>query len=114
METKQRPTREKCYAKAIFEDGNLPGYVRDISIKGCRIDVIDDLEFEPGEKKKITIIPEHSIGIGNVRGTFEMRWKRKEGMYYLTGSQIISVRDAESKKNYKALLQYYQKLSKDA
>lgn len=113
MENKHRPTREKCYAKAIFSEGNRLGYVRDISVTGCRIDLLDDLEFEPGEQKKITIIPEHSINIGQVFGTFEMRWKKKEGMFYITGSKIVSVKDEDSRDNYKALLQYYQKLKKD-
>lgn len=109
----KRSDRETCYAKALILENNLPGYVRDISQTGCRIDLINSVDWEPGDNIKVAIIPDPSLEIGSFRGTLEIRWVKKSEIYYLVGAQIISVKDEESRKNYKRLLHYYEKLSKD-
>jgi hypothetical protein len=113
MDNKSRQTRKTCYAKVIFHDGNIPGYLRDISKSGCRIDVVQDVDWSPGEKKKISIIPHEEVNIGPISGTLEIKWTKKEGMFRLFGSQIVSVKDKTSKAHYQQLLSYYQKLAKD-
>ena len=110
----QRSEREACYAKALILETNLPGYVRDISQTGCRIDLINRVDWNPGDNIKAAIIPDPSLAIGSFRGTFEIRWVKKRDLYYVVGAQIISVKDEASRDNYKKLLQYYEKLAKDS
>lgn len=108
MSGSDRPNREKAYAKVIFKAENLPGYVRDISNMGCRIDLLKAVSWEIGEKKKIVIVPEEDVGFSPVHGTVEVRWLKEGEIYYSVGVQFISVQDEVSKENYKSLLKYFE------
>jgi hypothetical protein len=110
MDQNSRTEREKCYAKVIFKDENLPGYVRDISKKGCRLDLLEEVSWEPGTKKKIVIIPEEEVGFSPVHGTVEIRWIKKKDIYWSIGTEILSVQDETSKENYISLLQYFEEM----
>lgn len=113
MSDENRSIREKCYAKVVFHDGNIPGYVRDISESGCRIDILEKTPWDRGELKKFSLFPEHMLHIGPIHGTLEIRWTRSEKFFLLMGTKIKSVKDETSKKNYNLLLDYYKKLAKD-
>jgi len=106
----RRSSREKGYAKVLFEKENIPGYLRDFSPKGCRIELVESISLDQGEKRKVRIIPEEIIGIGPIIGTLEIRWLKKENIFTVIGSRLLSVKDEESKKNYKSLLVYYSRL----
>ena len=110
MNAVQRETsREKGYAKVWFESEKIPGYLRDFSSKGCRIELTDQFSADPGKKCKIRIITEEIIGIGPIRGTLEIRWVKKEELFTVVGSRLLSVKDEESKENFKSLLVYYSR-----
>ena len=108
MNENTRASREKAYAKVIFKDENLPGYVRDISKKGCRIDLVKKVSWNTGEKKKIVIVPEEHIGFSPVHGTVEIRWMKEGEIYTSVGVQFLSVQDEDSKKNYQFLLHFFE------
>jgi len=112
MSDSQRQVRESAYAKVIFKQENLPGYVRDISKKGCQIDLLSEVDWKEGDKKKIVIIPEEEVGFAPVHGTVEIRWLRQNELYYSIGVQFISVQDEDSKKNYINLLTYFESKKK--
>lgn len=109
MSDKPRTPRETCYAKILFLEDNIPGYIKDISATGCRIDIPSAVVWEIGQRKKIIIIPEEPLGIDTVKGTVEIRWIKQEDMFYRCGMQVVSVTDKSSKENYLKLLQYYKK-----
>lgn len=104
-------TREKCYAKVWFPEVNAPGYLRDISTKGCRIELIAPQPWDTGDALRIEIIPEDVMGMGNVTGTIEIRWTKNDDFYWTVGSKFLSVKDKESLENYKQLLAYYKTLN---
>ena len=113
MNMQQRTEREKCYAKVIFKEDNLPGYVRDISSKGCRFDLLNEIDLETKTKKKVVIIPEEEVGFSPVHGTVEIRWIKKQEIYWTVGTQLVSVQDESSKENYKKLLKYFEKMKNE-
>ncbi|RKX75861.1 MAG: hypothetical protein DRP87_13540 [Spirochaetes bacterium] len=115
MENSRRTDfRKKCYAKLLFKDDSIPGYLRDISKQGCRVEILESPPWQPGERKKFVILPEKEIDISPVHGTLEIRWIKKEDFYWTLGSKILSLKDRESLNNYRALLSYYQNLRTDS
>jgi hypothetical protein len=108
MNEQKRDSRDRAYAKVIFPEDNLPGYVRDISKTGCRIDLVKKVSWTTGEKKKIVIVPEEHVGFAPVHGTVEVRWLRPGEIYNSVGVRFISVQDEDSKKNYKFLLKFFE------
>lgn len=109
MTDKARTPRETCYAKILFLEDNIPGYIKDISTTGCRIDIPSDVAWEIGQRKKIIIIPEEPLAIDPIKGTVEIRWIKKVEMFYKCGMQVVSVKDLHSKESYRKLLLYYKK-----
>lgn len=103
-----RKEREKCYAKIIFKDTNTPGYVRDISSGGFRFELLEDVDWEIGSKRKVVIVPEEEIGFAPVHGSVEIRWKRSEGVFVSLGAKLVSVQDSYSLENYKLLMKYFK------
>jgi len=108
MSEKMRDSREICYAKILFLEENIPGYVKDISLSGCRIDIPSKIDWKIGEMKKIIIIPEDPLEIKPIKGTVEIRWIKQVDLFYKCGMQVKSVKDRESKENYAKLLDYYK------
>ena len=113
MSGNQRQDREKAYAKVLFIDENLPGYVRDLSTQGCQIDLLQEASWEVGERKKIVIIPEEDIGFAPVHGTIEIRWLKPKEIYYSVGVKFVSLKDADAKENYKRIIRFFQSKKKD-
>ena len=113
MNNTNRSERENCYAKVIFKESNTPGYVRDISSTGCRFDLLESVSWDIGEKKKVVIIPEEEVGFSPIHGTVEIRWIKKKDIYWSIGSLLISVKDEDSKKNYRLLLNYFNDMKKE-
>lgn len=107
-DTMNRKEREKCYAKVIFKETNTPGYVRDISTGGFRFELLQDVDWEIGSKKKVVIVPEEEIGFAPVHGSVEIRWKKSEGKFVDLGAKLVSVQDTYSLENYKLLMKYFK------
>ena len=109
MTEKERTIRETCYAKILFLEENIPGYVKDISATGCRIDIPSAVRWEAGQRKSIIIIPEEPLPIEPIKGVVEIRWIKQVDMFFKCGMHVISVNDEASKENYAKLLAYYSK-----
>jgi hypothetical protein len=106
--SRRAKNREKCYAKVWFPEINAPGYLRDISSKGCRIELLQPQSWKTGDEMRVELIPDDIMKIGNVIGTIEIRWTKNEDFYWTVGSKFVSVKNNESLENYKQLLAYYQ------
>lgn len=112
-QSRRAKTREKCYAKVWFPEADTPGYLRDISSKGCRIELLKPQKWETNDTMRVEIIPDDIMEIGNVTGTIEIRWTKTEDFYWAVGSKFVSVKDKQSLENYKKILHYYKSMKSD-
>lgn len=104
---KRRAPREKCYAKALFVDDEAPGYVRDISTAGVRVDRLGRPNTSPGQWRTIRVLPEEETGIPPFSLRMQVRWVRREGLFYAIGASVHSPEDAAAAAAYHALLDLY-------
>ena len=72
-QSRRTKTREKCYAKIWFPEADAPGYLRDISSKGCRIELITPQSWKTNDTMRVEIIPDDIMEMGRVVGTIEIR-----------------------------------------
>ncbi|MFQ3620251.1 MAG: PilZ domain-containing protein [Spirochaetales bacterium] len=111
MRTKdqRREKREPCYGKLIFLANQIPGYIRDISEQGMRIDI--PLPYDPCVNPPCTssvqVIPEGDAVFEPFSATLEIRWIRTDPPFTTIGAQL---KDLESgkEKAYQTLLKLYR------
>jgi hypothetical protein len=104
---KRRSPREKCYAKALFVDDEAPSYVRDISEAGVRVDKLGRDDTAPGQWRTIRVLPEEETEIPPFSLRMQVRWVRKEGLFYAIGASVHPPEDPSAAKAYRALLDLY-------
>jgi hypothetical protein len=104
---KRRAPREKCYAKALFVDDEAPCYVRDISEAGVRVDKLGRPDGSRGQWRTIRVLPEEETEIPTFSLRIQVRWVRREGLFYAIGASVHPPEDSSAAKAYRALLDLY-------
>ena len=97
--------RNQGYAKVMLD--SRPGYLRNLTDEGCKIVMISALPHDEGERIPFQIIPDETSGLGRVSVDAELRWKKKDGPYFVYGFRIEefgSEREAEA--YHKLVTQY--------
>ncbi len=100
--------RELCYAKALFQDSNIPGYIRDISEAGIRIEFPVPVVVEPGMEKTLKVIPEPSIGILPFDVVIEIRTSSEDDGFFRVGA-LLKRMGEKDRPLFRALIDYYTK-----
>ena len=107
MEFKQRDAREKCYAKVIFLEEGVPGYVRDISESGIKIDILQAIPWSKGDIISVRIIPTEELNIETFLCSVEIRWLQKGDPFNSLGAEVKDFEGVDSREKYNSLLGYY-------
>jgi hypothetical protein len=97
--------RTQVYAKVIIE--SRPGYLRNLTDEGCKIVTMNILPSSIGEMLTFQIIPEETSGIGRITAAARLRWKKKDGPYFVNGMQIHHFATAEDKERFTSLVALY-------
>lgn len=105
-ENKRDNDREICYSKVFFEEHNIPGYIRDISKSGIKVDI--PLQFTPPEGEcSMMIIPHEILGLPPFKTRCEIRWAKHSTIYHSLGVLIVSWASEKGKNDYNSLIDYY-------
>ena len=97
--------RVHCYSKAITD--NKPGYLRDMTEKGCKITTLVPLSVKKNQTITILLVPEDTLKIGDISIEAELRWESVKSVYYFYGFLLKSFCDKESEGRYKKLMALY-------
>lgn len=103
--------RDIIYCKALFTDKELPSYLRDISLLGCRIDIITPIQTQIGDKHMIKLIPLDETGIPAFSLIAEVRWIKKNNNFLTFGLRFTDV-EIENTLRLKKLVEFIHKHSK--
>jgi hypothetical protein len=87
-ENRRASQRSYSYAKLVFHDHNILGYVRDISARGIRAEIISDGNEQTREGVAITIIPDRELGLPPFNVEVDIRWSRSNGPTVSLGLQV--------------------------
>jgi len=99
--------RGKAYVKVLYMQ--IPGYVRDFSAIGCRIDFVLNKTFpaSEGDIMNLTLIPDERFGIPAVILKTELRWKSEPDVYQSTGVHIVGFDSPQMEKDYRKIVKLF-------
>ena len=108
MGTEQRKyPRVPSYAKALLVEGQVPGYVRDLSVSGCQVAFMQPVKTSPGDLITIQVIAEHDPSIPPFRVLLRVRRIIDDPPWHSIGTEIESHFDPLERKAFEALVSYY-------
>ena len=84
-----------------------PGYLRNLTEEGCKIVMISALPREVGEMLTFQVIPDETSGVERLTIDAELRWKKKDGPYFVYGFRIESFASEEDGEAYRELVGQY-------
>ncbi len=107
MENRRASDRSYTYAKVIFLDFDIIGYLRDISKEGIRLEVFDKFNLEEGLQSLTTIIPHKDLGIHPFNVESELRWLRENGPTLSLGLKLVSFSDEKAEQSFTRLREIF-------
>ena len=107
MADKRTFEREKCYAKILLLPDEIPGYVRDLSGKGIRIEIPVPVRYEKDSEIQAIIIPIEDLEILPIQCRLVIRWQKSESIYTTIGAEIKSLKDTAAASGFRTLGTYF-------
>ncbi|MCF7928298.1 MAG: PilZ domain-containing protein [Spirochaetales bacterium] len=104
---KRRNKRETCYAKAILADQPIPGYIRDISKRGLRVEFPAVIDTPEKEQNKLVVAPDETTGIENFALTISIKRREIVEGFTVLGIAVESA-DKEALGAFRDLIALYQ------
>jgi hypothetical protein len=106
--TEQRKDpRVPSYAKAVFLDRQVPGYIRDLSRSGCQVAFMQAIPAGVGDLITVQVIAEHDPAIPPFSVRLRVRRVVSDVLWYTLGTEIESVFDPKQTEAFERLVSYY-------
>ncbi len=108
MEADQRKDpRVPGYAKAVFVDRQIPGYIRDLSRSGCMVSFMQPIPAAMGDLITVQVIAEHDPSIVPFHLRLRVRRVAEDALWYSVGTEIEPISDPGDAKAFDLLVSYY-------
>jgi len=104
---KRKDLRVPSYAKAVLVDGQVPGYIRDLSQSGCQVAFLQPSRAAVGDVLTVKVIAEHDPTILPFRIRLRVRRLIEDPPWHSVGAQIEEHLDAGEEQAFKKLVGYY-------
>jgi hypothetical protein len=104
---KRKDARVPSYAKAVLVDGQVPGYIRDLSPSGCQVAFLQPPRVGVGDVLTIQVIAEHDPTILPFRIRLRVRRLIEDPPWHSVGAQIEQHIEAEEAEAFEKLVSYY-------
>jgi hypothetical protein len=106
---KRKDDRSRCYGKIIFLASETPGYIRDISSEGMKVDC--PAPFSPVISSSlllpVEVVPVEDMDFRAFTASAEVRWLQKGKLYTSIGLMITGL-SPEAEKDYEKILFAYK------
>jgi len=99
--------RVSGYAKALLVGPTIPGYIRDLSKKGCQVAFMQPVAAAIGDLLRIQVIAEQSLSIPPFELSLRVRWLKPDPLWYALGGEIEEVSCPEDDTVFDRLVDYY-------
>jgi hypothetical protein len=104
---KRKDARVPSYAKAVLVDGQVPGYIRDLSASGCQVAFLQPPRVGVGDVLTIQVIAEHDPSILPFRIRLRVRRIIEDPPWHSVGAQIEENIDPGEEQAFEKLVSYY-------
>ncbi len=99
--------RVASYAKALLVEGQVPGYIRDLSAGGCQVVFLQPVDAAVGDLLTVRVIAEHDPTIAPFQVRLRVRRLIDDPPWYSLGTEIEGQVDAAEESAFRALVGYY-------
>ncbi len=103
---KRKDPRVPGYAKAVFVDQQIPGYIRDLSRSGCQVSFMQPIPAAVGDLITVQIIAEHDPSILPFQVRLRIRRVIEDALWYSVGTEIETIGHPDAKA-FDQLVKYY-------
>jgi hypothetical protein len=103
----RRHARIHGYAKVVFRRDAAPGYIRDLSESGCKVDFLRPLSISKGDLVELEVIPEQEMGIAPFRLCLKTQWVSAGPVFFSIGGRRETSLNMETEGLYQKLADYY-------
>lgn len=104
---KRKDARVPSYAKAVLVDGQVPGYIRDLSLSGCQVAFLQPPRVGVGDVLTVQVIAEHDPSILPFHIRLRVRRLIEDPPWHSVGAQIERHVDAAEEQAFEKLVSYY-------
>ena len=104
---KRKDPRVPGYAKAVVLDGQIPGYIRDLSRSGCQVSFMQPFPAAVGDLITVQVIAEHDPSIVPFQIRLRVRHVSQDDLWYSLGTQIETIFDPKEAEAFERLVSYY-------
>jgi len=80
--------RENCFAKALILNSPIPGQMRNMSLKGCKLALPLPLKKESGDSITIAILPQQETGLRAFTVEGIIRWQHPDDVFWVYGIEF--------------------------
>jgi len=106
--TEQRKDpRVPSYAKAVFVDRQVPGYIRDLSRSGCQVSFMQPIPAGVGDLITVQVIAEHDPSIAPFNVELRVRRIVSDVLWFTLGTQIETSFEQKDAQSFDKLVNYY-------
>ena len=103
----RKDPRVPGYAKAVFVDRQVPGYIRDLSRSGCQVSFMQPIPAAVGDLITVQVIAEHDPSIAPFNIRLRIRRAVSDTLWHSLGTEIESVFDDKDARSFEKLVTYY-------
>ena len=108
MSTDQRRHRRVAsYAKAVLLEGQVRGYIRELSPGGCQVAFMQPVAAAVGDLVTVQVIAEHDPTIAPFRVRLRVRRLIDDPPWHSLGAEIEGHVDPGEETAFRALVTYY-------
>jgi hypothetical protein len=103
----RKDPRVSGYAKALLLKPKAPGYIRDLSRRGCQVAFMQAVSVAAGDLITVRIIVEHDITLPPFEIALRVRWVKPDAIWFTLGGEIESAPAPGSETVFEKLVDYY-------
>jgi hypothetical protein len=103
----RRQKRTPSYARVYLTAEEQYGYLRDLSVEGCRMSFLSPPAIKPGSEVDVVIVPDRELRLPRVPAVLLVRWVRTEGSSTFVGGALFSIPE-ENAGAWRSLVDFFQ------
>ena len=103
----RKDPRVSGYAKALLLEPKTPGYIHDLSRRGCQVAFMQAVAVAAGDLITVRVIAEHDATLLPFDIALRVRWVRQDTIWFALGGEIESVPAPGSEAVFEKLVEYY-------
>jgi hypothetical protein len=104
----RREARVRSYAKVFILESRIPGYLRDLSRRGCMFETVREVPHRPGERVRLRVVVEEDPEMEAFELCVLLRWIRPQELGSAVGGEIEEGGCHEGAETFARLVAWYE------